>query len=276
VSGIFVFCSLFESSLVYPAFPINTFFLVRLSLVRPTFCSAVTDMEGFNSHLNMEQMNKALISLVDMYGRLAHDGTPQPNEPEFRAYQLLTLMAGHGKFRGDNQAFLSTLQTLRPEVRESPAVRWVVGQQRAYAAGNFVKFFAGIREAPYLLACMAHTHFLSVRKRALQALAESLSPSATRPAAVELEWLQELLAMDSLEEARQLCTAHGFACGGEGGVPVAFLIRVSRYFFFLSFFVSFFLSSFLTVLLGLYTCVYLYETFGVAIRALHILSYYAR
>jgi hypothetical protein len=33
-------------------------------------------MEGFNSHLNMEQMNKALISLNDMYNKLAAAGRP--------------------------------------------------------------------------------------------------------------------------------------------------------------------------------------------------------
>jgi len=40
---------------------------------------AVTEMEGFNSHLNMEQMNKALISLNDMYNKLAAAGRPAVN-----------------------------------------------------------------------------------------------------------------------------------------------------------------------------------------------------
>lgn len=40
---------------------------------------AVTDMEGFNSHLNMEQMNKALISLNDMYEKAAEKGEHCPN-----------------------------------------------------------------------------------------------------------------------------------------------------------------------------------------------------
>lgn len=36
-------------------------------------------MEGFNSHLNMEQMNKALISLNDMYNKAAAAGHPAEN-----------------------------------------------------------------------------------------------------------------------------------------------------------------------------------------------------
>jgi hypothetical protein len=43
------------------------------------FPRAVTDMEGFNSHLNMEQMNKALISLNEMYNKAAAEGRPSPN-----------------------------------------------------------------------------------------------------------------------------------------------------------------------------------------------------
>lgn len=133
-------------------------------LIASGFLCAVTEMEGFNSHLNIEQMNKvrlhkggskahnsthrcfsasyplhvqSLISLSDMYDKLAEAGRPQPKgtpvsrencandrsrmqlsplmqlilaEAEFRAYHLLSLMAQHGKFKGDQQSFLSTLQ----------------------------------------------------------------------------------------------------------------------------------------------------------------------
>jgi hypothetical protein len=47
---------------------------------------AVTDMEGFNSHLNMEQMNKALISLNEMYNKAAAEGHPSPNGKKFLFY----------------------------------------------------------------------------------------------------------------------------------------------------------------------------------------------
>ena len=50
-----------------------------VSLSPLSFNATVTDMEGFNSHLNMEQMNKALISLTDMYVKAAADGRPAPN-----------------------------------------------------------------------------------------------------------------------------------------------------------------------------------------------------
>lgn len=34
-------------------------------------------MEGFNTHLNVEQMNKSLISLNEMYNNLTALGRPQ-------------------------------------------------------------------------------------------------------------------------------------------------------------------------------------------------------
>lgn len=35
--------------------------------------------------------------------------------------------------------------------------------QRAFAANNFVRFFALVRQAPYLLACLSHIYFGQVR-----------------------------------------------------------------------------------------------------------------
>ena len=167
-------------------------------------------MEGFNSHLNMEQMNKALISLSEMYNKAAADGRPAPNEAEFRAYHLISLMASHGKFKGDQQAFLSMLQALRPEVRGAPMVQWALNVRAAFVAGNFVKFFNLVEEAAYLPACAAHTFFPAIRARALRTLSETLAPTSTRPVAVEVSWLEHVLRLDSEEEVVVLAASHGF------------------------------------------------------------------
>ena len=171
---------------------------------------SVTEVEGFNSHLNMEQANKALISLSEMYNKLAAAGHPQQSEAEFRAYHLISLMASHGKFKGDQQAFLSTLYSLRSEVRNAPVIQWVLALQRAIGDNNYVKFFSLVKTAPYLIACAAHTYFPAVRKRALKSLADSMCPSSKVTAAVELDWLMNLLLLDSYEEAKELVTLYGY------------------------------------------------------------------
>ncbi|KAH7619748.1 putative SAC3 family protein B [Nannochloris sp. 'desiccata'] len=187
---------------------------------------SVTDMEGFNSHLNMEQMNKALISLNEMYNKAAAKGRPSPNEAEFRTYHLLSLMAQHGKFKGDQQAFLSTLQALRPEVRGSAMVQWALKLRANFVAGNFVGFFLLVQEAAYLPACAAHTYFPAVRARFLRTLAETLAPTASRPAIVEISWLRRALMMDSDEEVISVAAIHGFTevtTDAETGEPALLL-----------------------------------------------------
>lgn len=51
-------------------------------------------MEGFNSHLNMEQMNKALISLNDMYNKLAAAGRPGQNGAQSMLVTCCSLLWG--------------------------------------------------------------------------------------------------------------------------------------------------------------------------------------
>ena len=48
---------------------------------------------------------------------------------------------------------------MRPDVRGSPPIQWVLNLQRAFNAGNAVRFFGLVRQAPYLLACLSHIYF---------------------------------------------------------------------------------------------------------------------
>lgn len=135
-------------------------------------------------------------------------------------------MAQHGKFKGDQQAFLSTLQALRPEVRGSAMVQWALKLRAHFVAGNFVRFFLLVQEATYLPACAAHTYFPAVRARFLRTLAETLAPTAARPAIVEIGWLRKALMMDSNEEVIAVAATHGFverATDAETGEPALLL-----------------------------------------------------
>ncbi|KFM23543.1 Germinal-center associated nuclear protein [Auxenochlorella protothecoides] len=171
----------------------------------------------------------ALISLSDMYETQAEKGQPVQSEPEFRAYHLLSLMAQHGKFKGDQQAFLATLQALRAEVKTSPPILWVLQLQRAYACDNYVAFFSLVDRAPYLMACLAHVYFPQIRARALRALADSFNPSSSTTAAASLDWLKDLFYMDTADEAAKTVVRHGFAIGTAGaGVQCALLVKAKE------------------------------------------------
>jgi len=198
---------------IIDAFAINIFEeIVRFHvLCEHELCGedqSVTDMEGFNSHLNMEQMNKALISLNDMYEKATERGETCDNESEFRSYHLLSLMSQHGKFKGDQQAFLSTLQSLRQEVRDSESIQWVLKLRSAFVFGNFARFFTLIKEAPYLLACLAHIYFPQMRAKCFKIMSETITPG--RPVMLEASWLVRTLLLDSDTEALKLAKLHGF------------------------------------------------------------------
>lgn len=119
-------------------------------------------------------------------------------------------MSQHGKFKGDQQGFLSMLQSLRPEVRDNAMVQWVLDLRSAFVFGNFAKFFILVRKAPYLLACLSHIYFPQVRAMCLKTLSETMPSNQKRGVNVEATWLCKILLLDSQEEALNLAQQHGF------------------------------------------------------------------
>jgi hypothetical protein len=51
--------------------------------------------EGFDAHLNIEQMNKASVDLFEMYDDHRKRGIPVPTEAEFRGYYALLKLDKH-------------------------------------------------------------------------------------------------------------------------------------------------------------------------------------
>lgn len=145
-------------------------------------------------------------------------------ESEFRSYHLLSLMSQHGKFKGDQQAFLSTIQSLRQEVRDSANIQWVLQLRSAFVFGNFARFFSLIKKAPYLLACLSHVYFPQMRSKCLRVMSESIVPG--RPAMLEASWLVQTLLLDSEEEALKLGKLHGFESSlDDRGAPAVVLMK---------------------------------------------------
>ena len=51
--------------------------------------ASVQDPEGFDPHLNIEQLNKALTSVSDLYANLRLRSIVMPAEAEMKSYQIL-------------------------------------------------------------------------------------------------------------------------------------------------------------------------------------------
>ena len=67
------------------------------------------------------------------------------------------------------------------EVQTAEPVQLVIKMRTALAANNYVSFFATVRTAPYLLACLAHSYFRAIRASAFAAICTGASPGNTSP-----------------------------------------------------------------------------------------------
>jgi hypothetical protein len=100
--------------------------------------------DGFNAHLNIEQLVKCLTTLFALYEHAAASGQPCASEPEFQAYYLLLMIDVHGKHRPEPKAVTDALRLLRPQVARAPPMQRYLGAARAYGEGNWVAFFRAV------------------------------------------------------------------------------------------------------------------------------------
>ncbi|KAK9831699.1 hypothetical protein WJX74_006472 [Apatococcus lobatus] len=125
-------------------------------------------------------------------------------EAEITAYQLLLLVTS-GMSR---QEVLGPLQSA---VLSSGHVSIALRLQSAFALGDGLAYLALIREAPYLVQCLAHQHAPAMRCIALEQLAEAYPPSRGKfGGAMPLSWLAHALLLNSSQQAAAVAVAAGF------------------------------------------------------------------
>ena len=168
--------------------------------------ATVTNPDGHNSHLNVEQLAKTLTSLRHMYDDRAARGvgTDRPGaEAEMFAFQLLLRIDSHGRYNVQKSEMLNDLRSARPAVLQSPDVQLALAANRAYHANNIIEFFRLVRSASYLQACVLHKYFSKVRSRALEVVNATYGKQAMPLAEVAR------LLHTSAEEAEALAVHHG-------------------------------------------------------------------
>lgn len=178
--------------------------IVRIHLLS-LHIMAGSDVE-YSQQQELEQLNKALQTLTEIYQDVRNHGGICPNEAEFRAYQLIS------HFR--DPELEREVETLPDEILKSKEVqlalrlRALMSQnnviERGYtnsvgALNFFVEFFRLVfhPETPFLLACLLETHFNEYRFYALKSMSRAYH---TRGRAILATSLQEMLGFDSLEQ----------------------------------------------------------------------------
>ncbi|OBA22508.1 mRNA export factor Sac3 [Metschnikowia bicuspidata var. bicuspidata NRRL YB-4993] len=158
----------------------------------------------YSQQQELEQFNKALQTLTEIYLDVRNHGGQCPNEPEFRAYHLIS------HFR--DPELEREVQTLPDYIFHSPEVqlalrfRMIMSQsnvvERGYvnkigAVNLFVEFFKLVynESTPILLACLLETHFNEIRFYALKSMSRSYH---TKAKAFLAESLRQMLGFDTL------------------------------------------------------------------------------
>eukprot|EP00897_Mesotaenium_endlicherianum_P010304 jgi/Mesen1/9301/ME000060S08738 len=96
--------------------------------------------EGFDAHLNIEQMNKACVDLFEMYDDHRRAGRPAGGELETRGFYALLKVDKHPGFKVEPAELARELLRMPPEVRSSPQVRFAREVARACRAGRDLAF----------------------------------------------------------------------------------------------------------------------------------------
>ncbi|GLT54604.1 hypothetical protein SLA2020_277900 [Shorea laevis] len=162
--------------------------------------------EGFDAHLNIEQMNKTSVELFQIYDDHRKKGINVPTEREFRGYYALLKLDKHPGYKVEAAELSLDLAKMTPEIRQTPEVLFARDVARSCRTGNFIAFFRLARRASYLQACLMHAHFAKLRTQALASLHSGLQLNQGIPVSHVAMWL----GMEE-EDIESLLQYHGFS-----------------------------------------------------------------
>ncbi|XP_078412334.1 SAC3 domain-containing protein 1 isoform X1 [Cetorhinus maximus] len=125
------------------------------------------------------------------------------NEAEFQA---LAILYNLGSMKAVHHALLLT-----DHIRDSPAMKLAFGINQAFGEGNYVRCLRVLRRLPFLQSCALFRHVKLFRHRLLRVFNHGYS---SRNCHYPLQTLANLLGMDSLLSAAELCQHHGLEVKG--------------------------------------------------------------
>ncbi|CAN8260295.1 unnamed protein product [Cochlearia groenlandica] len=162
--------------------------------------------EGFDAHLNIEQMNKTSVELFQMYDDHRKNGIVIPTEKEFRGYYALLKLDKHPGYKVEPSELSLDLANMTPEIRQTSEVLFARNVARACRTSNFIAFFRLARKASYLQACLMHAHFSKLRTQAFASLHSGLQNNQGLPVSDMSKWI----GMEE-EDIEALLEYHGFS-----------------------------------------------------------------
>lgn len=160
----------------------------------------------YSQQQELEQLNKALQTLMEIYQDVRDHGGSAPNEAEFQAYNLLSHLRDSELEREiqnlPNELFDDDLVQLALMFRNISSQNNIV--ERGYnnilgALNLFLEFFRRVfdENTPYLIACLLETHFNDIRFYALKSMSRCYHSKGKAYSAIALT---EALGFDSQDD----------------------------------------------------------------------------
>ena len=178
--------------------------------------------EDFSEQQEIEQLGKALLSLIHAYEDCQAQGIACDNEAEFRAYYVLFNCHNSGileivqdwgwKFWGESDqvkiavSLVETLQNIwDPRGPLKPHAATDIAQN------SYSRFFSILedKKVTYTMACFAEIHFNGVRKSALKTILASYRKQRDQTKDWTLTKLNDYLRFDDEEEIIEFGEAYG-------------------------------------------------------------------
>lgn len=190
-----------------------------------------------------------MISLIELYEDQRLDGVESINEPEFRAYQILSHLHDQEVARSIlalpanifNHPWVQLAFDFRAFAQRNFDTQKVGSKSNAEISLNFFsRFFKLVKqdEVPFLMACLAHNKFGEIRRAGIRALRSAyarvqqstLGTSMMKSKIMYIDIFTKLMGCVSEEEAFQLATTMNLDAVWESGdtegpgLPLGFLV----------------------------------------------------
>ncbi|MCO5557919.1 hypothetical protein L7F22_011492 [Adiantum nelumboides] len=176
--------------------------------------------QSSDSHLNLQQLSKSLLSLFDLYSLNRHEKLA--NEAEFRAYYVLLNLGSNKNYQANSlSVWFRHCPVLLLKSWELKFARAVL---RSYHVGNYKAFFQLAQEATFLQSCLLELHFNEVRLQSLSAMNQGgykLHPIPLADIAKHL-----LIKEGDLEELCNLC---GLSAGMDSSRIRCLFVKQSQF-----------------------------------------------
>eukprot|EP00958_Prasinococcus_capsulatus_P024180 scaffold3743_cov389-Prasinococcus_capsulatus_cf.AAC.7 len=185
----------------------------------------VQNPDGFNSHLNVEQLYKCLTSLMSLYDKHRARGVFFPTEPEFRAYQILLQLDRHGRYHLNVAKVLEGMCLMTNDILRTDPVQRALKAFVAVRLLDYASFFRILDTSTYLEACLLEKYWNAVSAHAVHVT----NDTGSRGSSIPLERLRAMTRANSVDVIGELCAHHGLAVGRNPEGDWCLLVKEGRF-----------------------------------------------